>query len=86
MNENELQTLIDEAQPPFTITTKSGWSYQITDRANIWVPPNFKEVMCLVPRGKGIIFVRVKDIESLQTEHDTRPDYLGTVRHWTENR
>lgn len=71
MTIDELHDLLTESEPPFTIQTKGGRSYQITNRANIWIPEAYKDIICLVPDRMGIIFVRLNAIESVHTEHET---------------
>ncbi len=73
MAADELHALLDEAEPPFTIHTRGGRSYQITSRANLWIPEAYKDVVCLVPHGMGLIFLRANAIESVQTEHEANP-------------
>jgi hypothetical protein len=68
---DELRTLLDESMPPFTIATKGGRSYRVTDRANVWTPEHLKEMVCVVEPGKGLVVLRASAIESLQIEHDT---------------
>lgn len=62
--------LLNASETPFSITTKSGQTYRIADRRHFWIPEDYKEFVCLVPTGMGLIFVRLKSIESVNTEHD----------------
>jgi hypothetical protein len=62
--------LLVRSEPPFTISTKGGQTYHVADRRHFWIPEDYKEFLCLVPTGKGLIFVRLSSIESVQTEHE----------------
>jgi hypothetical protein len=71
MSTDELHAFLDESEPPFTIHTKGGRSYWITDRTHLWAPEEETELLCVLIPRKGIFVLRVKSIESLQIEHDT---------------
>jgi hypothetical protein len=71
MTDKELHALLGESEPPFTIATRGGRSYHITDRANVWAPELYQDMLCVAVPGKGIVVLRVNAIESLQIEHDT---------------
>jgi hypothetical protein len=71
MNTDGLRALLDESVPPFTIATRGGRVYTIRDRANLWAPENFKELLCVVIPGEGLVVLRAGEIESLQIEHET---------------
>jgi hypothetical protein len=71
MNSDELRVLLEETAPPFTIATRGGRSYHITDRANIWAPENFPAMLCVAIPGKGLVVLRASEVESLQIEHET---------------
>jgi hypothetical protein len=68
MNVDEMYDLLIASEPPFTIATKGGQTYHVADRRNFWIPEEYKQILCLVPTGKGLIFVRLNSIESVHTE------------------
>jgi hypothetical protein len=70
MSIEEMYDLLVDSEPPFTISTKGGKTYHVADRRHFWIPEDYKEFLCLVPTGKGLIFVRLSSIESVQTEHE----------------
>ena len=67
---DELRAMIEEAEPPYTIRTKGGRSYCITDRAHLWAPEDETELIAVVIPRKGIFVLRVNAIESVQLEHE----------------
>ena len=70
MDPDELRTLLDESEPPFTIETKGGRSYRITDRANVWTPEAYKAMLCVAIPAKGIVVLRLAAIEGVHIEND----------------
>lgn len=70
MNPDELRTLIDESEPPFTIETKGGRSYRVTDRANVWTPAAYQAMLCVAIPAKGIVVLRLSAIEGVHIEND----------------
>jgi hypothetical protein len=70
MGPDELVTLLDESGPPFTIETKGGRSYRITDRANVWIPEAYKAMVCVAIPAKGIVVLRLSAIEGVHIEND----------------
>jgi hypothetical protein len=68
---SELHELLRDSQPPFTIKTKGGKKYRITDRSHIWAPDAYKEIVALAIPHRGLIFVRLSCIEAVHTEQPT---------------
>jgi hypothetical protein len=68
MTSTELHALIEETDPPYTIATRSGRWYQITDRRQVWPPPEFGEMICLAVPGKGVLVLRASAVESIQID------------------
>jgi hypothetical protein len=69
-NPDEILTLLDESEPPFTIETKGGRSYHITDRASVWIPETYKAMLCIAIPAKGIVVLRLSAIEGVRVEND----------------
>jgi hypothetical protein len=71
VTDQEMHALLGETEPPYTIATRGGREYQVTDRANVWAPELHQDMLCVAVPGKGIVVLRTSAIESLHIEHDT---------------
>ena len=67
---DDFRALLDESEPPYTIRTSGGRSYQITDRAQVWIPEEETELIAVAIPGTGIFVLRVGSIEFVQLEHE----------------
>jgi hypothetical protein len=71
MTPQDIHTWLHNTEPPFTIKTIGGRSYEIHDRSNFWVPDPYPEMLCLALTGRGVIVIRMSTIESIHLEHET---------------
>ena len=74
MSPDEIRSLIEESELPFTIVTKEGRLYQITDKANIWIPEACKSMLGVATIGKGVVILRFSNVESVRVECELTPE------------
>jgi hypothetical protein len=55
-------------EPPFVLKTIGGRSYEITARANVWLPDAYPDMLCVAVLGRGIAVIRIATIESIHIE------------------
>ena len=70
MTPEVFQAWLEDSEPPFTIKTTGGRSYDIPARSNFWIPEPYPAVICLALTGRGVIILRMSTIESIHTEHE----------------
>jgi hypothetical protein len=70
MTPEVFQAWLEDSEPPFTIKTTGGRSYDVPARSNFWAPESYPEVVCLALTGRGVIILRMSAIESVHTEHE----------------
>jgi hypothetical protein len=56
---------------PYSIRTRGGQEYTITDHANAWIAPAFPESVIIATRGEGIGRIGMGSIDSIHDEHES---------------
>jgi hypothetical protein len=70
MTADEVHAWLEDNEPPWVFKTAGGRSYRITDRANVWIPAAYQEMLCVAVVGKGITLIKISALESFHIEHD----------------
>lgn len=70
MTAPEFQAVMENATYPVRIRTTGGREYRIRDSLAYWVPNDYPDLLFLVVPNRGVTYVKMAAIESLQIEHE----------------
>lgn len=72
MNPDEVRSLIEgrTLSVPYTIHTRGGLSYPITDHSNAFIAAAYPNTLWVAVAGKGILHLGLGAIDSIRSEHE----------------
>jgi hypothetical protein len=72
MNPDEVRQLIlgRTLSVPYSIETRGGQSYPVTDHANVFITPAYPETLIVAIPGRGILHLGIGAIDAIHHEHE----------------
>jgi hypothetical protein len=76
MSPAELRALLagGTLRPPYTIVTRDGRAYSVSDPRDVWLPTACPDKVGIAIPGKGIALIYLDEIDAIHTEHEAAAD------------
>jgi hypothetical protein len=72
MNPDEVRQLIlgRTLSLPYSIETRGGRTYPVTDHANAFITPAYPDTLIVAVPGQGIVYLGLGSIDAIHNEHE----------------
>jgi hypothetical protein len=55
---------------PYSIETRGGRTYPVTDHANTFITPAYPDTLIVAVPGQGIVYLGLGSIDAIHNEHE----------------